>query len=69
MSSSKISAKHTVRGTTPSNRILHDIANCELDNLPSEIDKCHNGNTKMYQAVKFIKQKPLQNLMVYDKAG
>ena len=35
----------------------------------SEIDKCHNDNTKTYQAVKFINRKPLQNLMVHDKAG
>ena len=56
--------------------ILLDIANisnegknCSLDNLASEIDKCHNDNTKMYQAIKFIKRKPLQNLIVHDKAG
>ena len=58
------------------NRILHDIVNMlnedknrEHDNLASEIDKCHNDNTKMYQAVKCINRKPLQNLMVHDKAG
>ena len=56
--------------------ILHDIANISnegknrsLENLASEIDKCHNDNTKMYQAMKFIKRKPLQNLIVHDKAG
>ena len=60
---------------TQRNGILHDIANmlnedknCELDNLASEINKCHNDNTKMYQAIKFINRKPLQNLMVHDKA-
>ena len=35
----------------------------------SEIDKCHNDNAKTYQAVKFINRKPLQNLMIHDKAG
>ena len=61
---------------TQRNRKLHDIANMlnedtnrELDNLASEIDKCHNDNTKMYQAIKFINRKPLQNLMVHGKAG
>lgn len=59
-----MSAKHTARATTPSNRMLHDIAsmlyeekNRQLDNLASEINKCHNDKTKMYQAVKFIKRK------------
>ena len=58
------------------NRILHDIAsilnedmNREIDNLASEIDKCHDDNTKMYQAIKFINRKPLQNLIVHDKTG
>ena len=44
--------------------MLHDIAsmlyeekNRQLDNLASEINKCHNDKTKMYQAVKFIKRK------------
>ena len=61
---------------TQRNRKLHDIANMlnedtnrELDNLASEIDKFHNDNTKMYQAIKFINRKPLQNLMVHGKAG
>ena len=61
---------------TQRNRILHDITNIlneeknrELDNLAPEIDKCHNGNTKMYGAIKFINRKPLQNLIVHDKAG
>ena len=36
----------------------------KLDNLALEIDKCHNDNTKMYQAIKFINTKPLQNLIV-----
>ena len=49
-----------------SNVIVHDIANMlnedknrELDNLASEIDKCHNDNTKIYQAVTLINRKPL----------
>ena len=61
---------------TQRNRILHDITNIlnedknrELDNLAPEIDKCHNDNTKMYRAIKFINRKPLQNLIVHDKAG
>ena len=56
---------------TQCNRILHDIAkmlnedmNCELDNLASEINKYHNDNTKMDQAIKFINRKLLENLMV-----
>ena len=59
-----------------SNRLLHDIANIlngdknrELVNLASEIDKCHNDNTKMYRTVKFIDRKPLRNLIVHDKAA
>ena len=61
---------------TQRNRILHDIANIfsqdknrRLDNLVPAIDKCHNDNTKMYQTTKFINKKPLQNLIVHDKAG
>ena len=61
---------------TQRNRILHDIANVlnedknrKLDNLASEIDKCHNDNTKMYQEIKFINRKPLQNLIVHNKSG
>ena len=61
---------------TQRNRILHDIANmlnenknCELDNLASETNKFLNYNTKMYQTVKFIAKKPLQNLVVHDKAS
>ena len=42
---------------------------CEVDNPASEIYKCHNDNTKMYQAIKFINRKPLQNFMVHEKAG
>ena len=49
--------------------MLNEDKNRERDNLASEIDKCHNDNTKMYQAVKCINRKPLQNLMVHDKAG
>ena len=61
---------------TQRNRILHDIAsrlnedkNCGLDNITSEIDKCHSNNAKMYQAVKFVNRKPLQKFKVHDKAG
>ena len=49
--------------------ILNEDKNCELDNLALEIAKCHNDNTKMYQAVKFINRKPLENVMTHDKAG
>ena len=64
---------------TQRNRILHDMFSIfnEDKNLKdsetwqpvSEIDKCHNDNTKMYQAIKFINREPLQNLMAHDKAG
>ena len=40
----------------------------ELDNLALEIGKCHNDNTKIYRAIKFINGKTLQNLMVHVKA-
>ena len=53
--------------------MLHDIANVlneeknrELDKLVSEIDKRLSDNTKLYHAMKFIKRKPLQNLIVHD---
>ena len=59
---------------TQRNRILHDITNIlnedkngKLDNLALEIDKCHN-NAKMYQAIKIINRKPLQNLIAHNKA-
>ena len=38
-------------------------------NQASETDKCHNDSTKLYQAIKFINRKPLQNLIVHDKSG
>ena len=37
--------------------------------MDSETDKCYNDDTKMYQTIKFINRKPLQNLMVHDEAG
>ena len=49
--------------------MLNEDKNLELDNEASKIDKCHDDNTKMYQTVKFINRKSLQNLMVHDKAG
>ena len=61
---------------TQRKRIFHDTANVlneeknrEIDNLTSEIDKCHNDNTKIYQEIKFINKKHLQNLLVHSKAG
>ena len=49
--------------------MLNKEKNRELDNLASEIDKRHNDNTKIYQAVKFITGKPLQYLMVHENAS
>lgn len=37
--------------------------------MASEIEKFYNGNFRMYQTIKFINRKPLQNLMVHDEAG
>ena len=37
-------------------------------NQASETDKCHNNNTKLYQAIKFMNRKPLRNL-IRDKSG
>ena len=74
--SSTVNNEKVIELKTQRNRILHDIANIlsehknrERDNLASEIDKYHNDNTKMYQVIKFTNRKPLQNLIVHDKAG
>ena len=70
--SSTVNNENAKELKTQRNRILHDIANIfsqdknrKLDNLVSAIDKCH----KTYQTTKFINKKPLQNLIVHDKAG
>ena len=47
--------------------IVNEGKNRELYNLASEINKYHSDNTKMYQVVKCINRKPLQNLMVCGK--
>ena len=49
--------------------MLNENKNREIDILASEIGKHHNDNTKMYQVIKCINRKPLQNLMVHGKAG
>lgn len=37
--------------------------------MASEIEKFYNGNFRMYQTIKFINRKLLQNLMVHGKPG
>ena len=44
--------------------MLNEDKNRELENLTSEIDKYHNDNAKIHQALKLINRKSLQNLMV-----
>ena len=42
--------------------------NIELDQLATSIDN-YRDNTKMYQAVKTLKRKPIQNATVHDNKG
>ena len=49
--------------------MLNKYKNRKIDNLASEIDKCHNDNTTMYQAIKYINRKAPQNLLVHGKDG
>ena len=58
------------------NNILHNIANIlneeknrELDQMATNIDANYHNNTKMYQAVKLLKRKPIQNPFIHDKNG
>ena len=58
------------------NTILHNIANIlnddknrELDQIATHIDDNFYNNTKMYQAVKLLKRKPIQNQSIHDKHG
>ena len=47
--------------------MLNKHKNRKIDNLASEIDTCHNDNTTVYQAIKYINRKAPQHLLVRDK--
>ena len=49
--------------------ILNKDKNRELDQVATHIDEHFHANTKMYQAVKLLNRKSMQNPFVHDKHG